>query len=285
MKKEKTGIIKKYAVHIYCTLLLLLLVSVLSAVRGPHGLFGYTVRVVVSGSMEPTIMTDTVNIIKICNIDDVEVGDIVCYRYDRDIIHRIIEKTNTDGITTLRTKGDANRSADDVSITDDMVIGKVVKTLNWTRGLVSKFSIAPGRMDVKSIYKAIIVTSILLVGIQYIASRIYKYLVICSYTFRGITKAEQRVKLLNTNMDKLSKECSRTIEFSNRRVENYENHRIVYMLHVMILALMEYKLKSIDKKVSKERYLLIELRNMERKLYNKGVDDVTNKDDNTTIEN
>ena len=134
---------------IYTILCIFIIYAVVGLVSGTKkSLFGYTVRIVVSGSMEPEIKTNSINIIKLCDIDDINVNDIVCFNYSQDIIHRVFEiKTNDDGDTILHTKGDANEKADDVEVYDEMVIGKVVKTFNGTSNIISKYSISPGNVD------------------------------------------------------------------------------------------------------------------------------------------
>lgn len=84
-------------------------------------LAGYSVFSVKTGSMAPSIKQNDVILVK--SQDYYEVDDIVTYKEDKSYItHRIISVRGHDIIT----QGDAN-NAKDSSITDDMVIGKVVK--------------------------------------------------------------------------------------------------------------------------------------------------------------
>lgn len=106
---------------------------------GSDGMFGYTARIVISGSMEPTIPVYTVNIVKKCDISDIKEGDIVLYRYTSDIIHRAIEINSSTEDIKITTKGDANKSPDPIAVTKEMVIGKVTKTLGWTRYILKPF--------------------------------------------------------------------------------------------------------------------------------------------------
>lgn len=91
---------------------------------------GYTIRIVTSKSMEPEIKVNSINIIKQCNINDIHIGDIICFKYNKDIIHRVIDITNDSGKTMIHTKGDANKKEDNIDIFEDMVIGKVMYTFN-----------------------------------------------------------------------------------------------------------------------------------------------------------
>lgn len=125
MKRLKVLNIAFGALFIICMLAFIL--------TGSDGVCGYTARIVVSGSMEPTIPVYTVNIVKKCDISDIDNGDIILYRYKSDIIHRVVDVDIRGTEIILTTQGDANNSPDLIDITPDMVIGKVVKTLFWTR--------------------------------------------------------------------------------------------------------------------------------------------------------
>lgn len=86
-------------------------------------LAGFTVTVVVSGSMEPTIPTKSLVITQ--TQDTYQVGDIVLYKSmldDRYILHRIIDSTS-DGFVL---KGDANSVPDSLLVSQDQIVGKVI---------------------------------------------------------------------------------------------------------------------------------------------------------------
>lgn len=88
---------------------------------------GYSVFSVKTGSMAPAIKQNDVIVVK--SQDYYEVGDIITYKDDKNYItHRIISVRGHD----IVTQGDAN-NAKDTSITDDMVIGKVVKNYSNMR--------------------------------------------------------------------------------------------------------------------------------------------------------
>lgn len=83
--------------------------------------FGYGGAVVLSGSMEPTIMTDELIIVKAS--DTYAVGDVVVYQTGRIlVVHRIVDMA--DGMVT--TRGDANNT-DDAPIELSQIKGKVIK--------------------------------------------------------------------------------------------------------------------------------------------------------------
>ena len=84
--------------------------------------FGYTVLQVESGSMEPTISTSDVILVKLDN-NNVQKDDIISYISEDSIItHRVLF---IDG-DKYTCKGDANNTID-TTITKSMIIGEVVK--------------------------------------------------------------------------------------------------------------------------------------------------------------
>ena len=96
--------------------------------------FGYKPIYVLSGSMEPTMMTDSVAIMKKANPNDIEVGDIVMFKIQDNntsklITHRIIGFNGENVIT----KGDNNKEEDHFkyNITKSDIKAKVVCRMNW----------------------------------------------------------------------------------------------------------------------------------------------------------
>lgn len=83
---------------------------------GPR-VFGYQTYTMLTGSMAPLINAGDVVVSVPTDVKDVEVGDIITYHIPVDDhrveTHRIIEVIEKpDGSTAVRTKGDANASAD-----------------------------------------------------------------------------------------------------------------------------------------------------------------------------
>lgn len=94
-------------------LLTLFLVVSTKASGGEPNFFGYQLKTVLSGSMEPDIQTGSV--ISIKEVDDptgFQSGDVITFRTEEDILvtHRIVE-VNEAGNEYI-TKGDANNAAD-----------------------------------------------------------------------------------------------------------------------------------------------------------------------------
>lgn len=83
-------------------------------------IFGYSIFEISTGSMSGSLEVFDAIIVKLGN--DVNVGDIVTYKQNSNLItHRIIEM---DGENII-TKGDAN-NVEDMPITKNSIIGKVV---------------------------------------------------------------------------------------------------------------------------------------------------------------
>jgi signal peptidase len=82
--------------------------------RTQANVFGYSPFLVMSESMEPTILTGELILTKQIKFDDVEVGDIIVYKHTYAneksiaIVHRVIEKTDY----YLIMKGDNNEAED-----------------------------------------------------------------------------------------------------------------------------------------------------------------------------
>ena len=86
------------------------------------GLFGIRPYVVYSGSMEPGIPTGAVVFVKEEKFSPKK-GDIITFHNGNTVItHRVVK--NTDGICT--TKGDANKTADPVTVKESQIVGRVV---------------------------------------------------------------------------------------------------------------------------------------------------------------
>ena len=128
MKKIIRIILTVLIVLIFFLAIYILISGILSAKKGKSlSIFGYSYSVVVSPSMEPTIMTDEIVIYKAINFNDVKVGDIIVFYNSEEhkvITHRVFE-IGADGITT---KGD-NPAApvDDFKVTEESLRGIVTK--------------------------------------------------------------------------------------------------------------------------------------------------------------
>lgn len=107
--------------------LILPLIVVIILVYFTSGYFYHHAIVIASGSMTPKILKgDVVVIEKIPNKKDIEVGEVIAYRYNKIIVvHRLVKKIKVDGEYIYYSKGDANNDIDNYKITEDMIIGVV----------------------------------------------------------------------------------------------------------------------------------------------------------------
>jgi len=105
---------------------------------------GYRSFLVQSGSMEPAIMTG--DIILIHSQDNYFKNDTITFHGSegRTVTHRIAEITQNNGKQFFTTKGDANRSEDEDSITQDKIIGKVTLVIPKLGYLVAFSKSLPG---------------------------------------------------------------------------------------------------------------------------------------------
>lgn len=87
----------------------------------------YKVMIVQSGSMEPTIKTGSIVIVKPALTYDV--GDVITFgptpKGKIPTTHRIITETANNGMETYMTKGDSNDTADLKGVLQKDVLGKV----------------------------------------------------------------------------------------------------------------------------------------------------------------
>ena len=104
----------------------LLLVSILP-VPG-----NFKVKIVLSGSMEPTIKTGSIVVVK--PADDYKIGDIITFqkRIDKEpTTHRIEDIRVVGGSPIYTTKGDANNAEDRGEIQKEEIIGKVLFSIPY----------------------------------------------------------------------------------------------------------------------------------------------------------
>ncbi|MCC8192316.1 MAG: signal peptidase I [Ruminococcus sp.] len=95
-------------------------------------LFGFRYYTVLTPSMEPELSVGDVVFVKICDAEDIEVGDVITFNPSSDsdtyLTHRVTQKYEDyegTGVTCFTTKGDANEDEDGFLIDEDRVIGKV----------------------------------------------------------------------------------------------------------------------------------------------------------------
>lgn len=96
-------------------------------------LFGYRIYHILTGSMEPTIGTNSKVIVKEVDTETLEEGDIITFIsrdsaiYGNANTHRIVQiGTDGDGKKCFYTRGDANNAVDSVPVYPEDIVGKVV---------------------------------------------------------------------------------------------------------------------------------------------------------------
>ncbi|GAF65410.1 signal peptidase I [Bacillus sp. TS-2] len=124
-------ICKKVMNHFCTGLMLLILMSMFilvissRATEGEPNILGYQIKTVLSGSMEPEMLTGSLILIqKAEQKEHFTVGDVVTYRTAENVLitHRIIEVMNNG--QSYITKGDHNNGPDIEPVLSDNIVGK-----------------------------------------------------------------------------------------------------------------------------------------------------------------
>ncbi|MGN7300061.1 signal peptidase I SipW [Fredinandcohnia aciditolerans] len=119
MNKKK--VIKKWINHIVTSLLVLLLIGVAALVvsnkisGGEPTIFGYQLKTVLSGSMEPGIKTGSIIAVKTGgDMTRFKEGDVITFMEEDEklITHRITEVLKNENQVMYKTKGDNNNTED-----------------------------------------------------------------------------------------------------------------------------------------------------------------------------
>lgn len=132
---EKTGkrmyLIKKIiSILIYTIIIPVIIINFVILVQSyiePNTIpnfFGIKTFVIVSKSMEPTIMTGDAIFIKEIEKNEIKLKDIISFHDNSDInTHRIIDIATQNGVTKYTTKGDNNKNPDKEKVTYDKIEG------------------------------------------------------------------------------------------------------------------------------------------------------------------
>ncbi|MBI4492968.1 MAG: signal peptidase I [Chloroflexi bacterium] len=131
-------------------LALLFLIAALLAGTLPS-VFGYEAYVVYSGSMEPSIGVGDLAVVAPARTDQLMVGDIITYRTaqrpDIVVTHRLVGiALDEQGRTSFQTKGDANTTADQVTVDQGAVLGRVAYNIPRLGYLVEFSKRAEGKV-------------------------------------------------------------------------------------------------------------------------------------------
>ena len=121
--KEKNGLLQKIVgavgialCGVFVPLLLINVTLIVKSYTSPDKVpdfLGYKPFIVLSGSMEPSIMTGDMVFVKETDPDSLKVGDVIAYKSGSAVVtHRIVEVKSENGETRYVTQGDANNAAD-----------------------------------------------------------------------------------------------------------------------------------------------------------------------------
>ena len=133
---------------LWLTSLAIVVLLALATNLGPHvGLEVFAVR---GGSMVPAIPVGAA-ILAVRNApEEIRVGDIVTIRADNGVTltHRVVEIDTSEADHWLRTKGDANTTADAAPVPMTSVVGVVAVTIPVAGYLIAMLTTAAGVLSV-----------------------------------------------------------------------------------------------------------------------------------------
>ncbi len=114
--------IDKFNLRLFTYPVIIVLIGLVILVSG---IFKYQIIAIASDSMLPVFARGDGLLIEKCEIDEIEVGDILVFENSKAIItHRVIKKEVVNNNIKLTTKGDNNKTKDDIVSTSSNVIGK-----------------------------------------------------------------------------------------------------------------------------------------------------------------
>lgn len=240
---------------IFC---ILIVFSILAAVSSTGGrklnFLGYRPVLVVSGSMLPSIQINSLSIMKYCSIDEIEVGDVVMYYHPRmqiNITHRAIEKYEAEEEPAyLIVKGDANSSSDDIHVTDDMLVGKLIATYNQTVPFVNLI-ILDGNINKPMLLVMMITLAMLLTIISLIISWVINIIAIVIL----ILTKHWSIEWYETGVADLEIQ-SKWLDAANNSINRQSGDSAFDILAKIILALQINKMVATSQDI-KESYKII----------------------------
>ena len=131
MKKVWITLVNIISIGIIISAIFILFLVIMTAPGKVPQIGGYTVLRVVTGSMAPTLETDTLIVVRKTESAEVKEGDIISF-YSSDPAlegavntHRVLSIREEDGIYYYTTKGDANNVADSYEASSVYLIGTV----------------------------------------------------------------------------------------------------------------------------------------------------------------
>ncbi len=130
--RSKTKMLKSIRNNEVAKLILLAVVVISISYGGWAGMrlilaTEHPVLVVISGSMVPTLNVGDLIVIKGEPAENIKIGTIIVFHSPRDydtlVVHRVVDKQNSDSRIYFKTKGDFNRYVDDWTVPAEKVVG------------------------------------------------------------------------------------------------------------------------------------------------------------------
>jgi signal peptidase len=150
-----------WTIVVNAILVLLIMVGVLIAVSLLPFKNNYRILAVMSGSMEPTIGTGALIIIK--PVQEYKDQDIITFRTPNSnkkndyTTHRIVKTETSNGNKTYVTKGDANKTDDTERVTQSEIVGKEFFSIALLGYVLGYIKTLPGLLIIVVVPAVIIV--------------------------------------------------------------------------------------------------------------------------------
>lgn len=134
---------------------------------------GFLPLIVLTDSMYPTIHSGDLAICRTVKAEDIQVGDVIAYfdpagNEDNIVTHRVIEITTEDGQLAFRTQGDANNTADELTVSANSLVGI------YHMRIAGAGNVAMFLQSSTGLIVCVVIPLLLLVGYDIIRRRIYE---------------------------------------------------------------------------------------------------------------
>lgn len=141
---------KKIIKHIILVgLIILFIINLIFSFEENTHILGIYMFNIVSESMEPTFYKDDLVVVKKCDLNQLQKGDIITFKQeDRIISHRIVAITKEKGEVRYITKGDNNDIQDKDSVELKNVYGKVLFSIKKIGKIVHYIQNARGLINI-----------------------------------------------------------------------------------------------------------------------------------------
>lgn len=147
-------------IAVFALLIHVVFSTVTAARKGEESfIFGYRPAIVLTGSMEPYMMTNSLVLTKeVTDIDELKIGDVITFHVTNELGDRIRITHRLTGIEDgiLSTKGDNNPSGDGIPLTMENVESKVVAVCNQTAWLAAYWKTTSGKIMIISFSGALV---------------------------------------------------------------------------------------------------------------------------------